>query len=106
MRTPCATVMSTTAARTIKTIRPAIASSSCSVDSQDLNPLAGLDHIVLVVGAGGPDLPADLDLAAVAAHRLEHERRCADQRGGSGPRARALHEVTLGDRAEHRQRGR
>src|ERR1039457_4452110 len=59
-------------------------------DLNDLDLLAGGDHLFLVKRARGPHLAADLHRPDTLTIRdpLKHERRLTDQRGGAGAQRR------------------
>src|SRR5919109_281067 len=83
--------ISTTTATTMSAIRPAMVyllvghEGGGSLDLEYVDAGALREHGVLVVGAGAPHLAADLHLAAVRVHSLEHHGARSDERGGAGP---------------------
>src|SRR5215204_6837720 len=87
-----ASVISTTSARTPSTISVAIWGPFLSVgderrgavDLHDLNSGAGLERVIVVVGARGPDFPAYLHAATVGVNALDHGGRPADERRRAG----------------------
>src|SRR5215472_461662 len=68
----------------------------------DLHPLAGVDHLVVVVAAGRPHLAADPHAAdaLVVGDPLEHDRRPADERSGTRAYRRGQLAVAAGDGAQ------
>src|SRR3954469_21224174 len=78
-------------------------------DLDDLHALAGLDDVVLVIGARGPHLAIDLDDAdaLVVGDPLETHPGAPDQRRRPGPELGRLVQMTLRDRPheEEQQRG-
>src|ERR1039457_3857340 len=75
-------------------------------DLNDLDLLAGGDHLFLVKRARGPHLAADLhrpDTFAVC-DPLDDERRLTDQRGGAGAQRRRGLAVTDRDRTQQQQK--
>src|SRR4051794_20055804 len=112
IRMPRATVISTTAATTMSTIKLAkgvlflfVYQRRGALDLHDLDPGAGLEGVVLVVGAGGPDLAVQLHRAAVAVDAVDHHGRRPDQRRRSGAQLRRHVQVAPRDRSQHQQRG-
>src|SRR5688572_21672478 len=105
MRTPWAMVISTTAAITIRTIRPAIRVLSSLVGDErrgalnlhHLHARTLLHHLVLVERARAPNLTCELDLAAVAVHPLQHHSALAHERGGAGAQLRGGAQVAAHD---------
>src|SRR5687767_7756678 len=85
-----ASTNSTTTANTRTTISPATANllvgneRGRALDLHHLDPRSLLVHLVLVVGARGPLLAADLHPAAPAIDALEDSGARPDQRGGPG----------------------
>src|SRR4051794_9969143 len=93
IRMPRATVISTTTATTMSTISEAkgvlssfVYQRGRAVDSEHLYARAGLEGVVLVVGAGAPHLARQADRAAVAVHAVDHDRAGADQRSRARPK--------------------
>src|SRR5919199_4003550 len=100
MRIERASVTSTTNAIAKRTIRPAVIGTTSSfgdqrrgaVDPQDIYARARLEHLPVVVGAGGPDLASDLHLPVVGVHALDDHRPLPDERGAARPqRSRHVH---------------
>src|SRR5215212_2227639 len=112
IRIPRESVNRTTTATTIRAIRAAIWLQSSSfgderggaVDLHDLDARAGLERVVLIVGAGRPHLTADPHLAAVRVDPLEHHRTAADQCGGAGPDPGRRLQMPARDRPQHEHR--
>src|ERR1700691_2191787 len=75
----------------------------------DLDALARVDHVVLVIAARGPDLAADAHAADTLAvgDALEHGGVAPDQRGRAGADRRRQTAMAAGERAQgeqHQQR--
>src|SRR3954454_24067215 len=101
IRTPAAATMKTNRARMIKTIRPAVMRSLSfahergrAPDLEDVDARPGLDDLVVVVGARGPDLAVELHAADAlgVGDPLDHHRGLPDQLRRAGrDRAGATH---------------
>src|SRR5918996_1413545 len=117
IRMPRDSVMSTTTATTMSTIRVATGRPSWvayeslfgyqrggAVDLEHLDPGAGLESLVLVERAGAPDLAADLHLTAATVHALEHHGGGADQRCGPGAQGQRRAQMAASNRPQHRER--
>src|SRR3954468_3017942 len=92
IRTPAAATMNTNRARTIKTIRPAVMRSLSfahergrAPDLEDVHARPRLDDLVVIVGARGPDLAAQLHAADAlgVGDALDDRRRLTHERGGA-----------------------
>src|ERR1700750_3129979 len=105
-------MMNTNRARTIRTIRPAVMRSPSfahergrAPDLEHLHARPRLERLVLVVGPGGPDLPAQAHAADPlgVGEALHDDRPLPDEGGGArlelAPRALVL----AGDRPQRRQ---
>src|SRR5215216_3210344 len=108
-RTITTTTKNRTARRTIPSaVIPSTSSfgdeRGCALDLQDFDAVARADDLV-VVGAGAPDLAADLHAASVTVDLLQDGRAAAHERGGAGAHVRRRLHVTAGDRAQDPERG-
>src|SRR4029079_11249435 len=76
-------------------------------DLDDLHPLAGLDHLIVIVGARGPDLAADPHAAEtlVVGDPLDDHRAAAHERRRAGPQQRWLPAVRAGEAAARGEGG-
>src|SRR5215212_772706 len=108
MRTPEAATMNRNTARTISATRPASMASSFlllgderrgALDLDDVYACAGLEDLVVVVGAGGPPLALELDAAGVleVGDPLDDGGLPAVQRGGAGAQLAGHPAVRAGD---------
>src|SRR5215213_10785035 len=97
IRTPDAATMNRNTARTISAMTPASITASSfrderrgAPDLDDLDPLAGLDHLVVVVRARGPHLAVDPHATdpLVVGDPLDDHAALADQRGRTGAQQR------------------
>src|SRR5215203_5495974 len=93
IRTPDAAMMNRNTARTISAITPGSMTSSSfrderrgALDLDHLDPLAGLDDLVVVVGPRGPHLAADPHAADALVVRdpLDDHPGGPDERRGAG----------------------
>src|SRR3954454_2252380 len=109
IRTPAAATMNRNTARTISAIRPAVIAVSSfrderrgAPDLDDLDPLAGLDDVVVVVRAGGPHLAVDAHAAdtLVVGDALHHHPGPPHQRRRAGAQPRRLAAVRAGQRPQ------
>src|SRR5919198_4721449 len=107
IRTVLAATNSANTTSTMTTISAATAAPSLfahersrAPDLDHLHAPAGLDDIVLVVGARGPHLAVDLHHAdaLVVGDALEHDARTPDQRSRPGAQLGGLVQVPARDR--------
>src|SRR5215213_10720808 len=93
IRTPDAATMNRNTAITISAMTPASTRASSfrderrgAPDLDDLDPLAGVDDLVVVVGPRGPDLTIDPHAAdaLVVGDALDDHPGLADERGRAG----------------------
>src|SRR5690349_17540924 len=112
IRTPAAATMNTNTARTISAISPAVIDDSSfrderrgAPDLDDLDLLADLDHVVVVIRARGPYLAVDPHTpdCLVVGDALDDHAGLPDERRGAGAQARRLHAMRAGDRPQRQE---
>src|SRR5881392_1179416 len=105
IRTVLAATNSANRISTAATIKPIIPASSVvderrgAPDLHHVHARPRLEHLVLIVGARGPDLAVDADLAGglVVDNPLGDDPRAADERGRARPQLRGHVDVASRD---------
>src|SRR3954462_10303664 len=114
IRTPDAATKNRNTARTISAMTAGSTTASSfrderrsAPDLDDLHLLAGLDHLIVIVGAGGPHLAAYPHAAEtlVVGDPLHDHRTAADERRRAGAQQRRLAAVRAGERAQRGEEG-